>query len=181
MTTATVLAVSRSATYTFSKPNQESIHLLAGLGVEGDAHMGETVRHRFLVKHDPTRPNLRQVHLIHAELLDELRLAGFDVAPGQLGENITTRDLDLLNLPTGTRLHVGHSVVLELTGLRDPCSQMDGLQPGLKAATLDRDENGCLIRKAGVMSIVLSGGEVKPGDPIRVQLPPQPWQVLEVV
>ncbi len=178
---ATVTAVSRSATYTFSKPNQASIQLLEGLGVEGDAHMGEKARHRWLVAHDPERPNLRQVHLIHAELIDELQAAGFDVQPGQMGENITTRGIDLLGLPTGTRLHMGQTAVVEVTGLRDPCSQLDNLRPGLKAACLDQDAQGRLIRKAGVMSIVLAGGEVKPGDPILIELPPEPHHPLETV
>ena len=181
MTSGTVLAVSRSAAYTFSKPNQGSIRLLAGLGVEGDAHMGETVKHRFRVAQDPTQPNLRQVHLIHAELFTELRRAGFDVSPGQIGENIATLGIDLLSLPTGTRLHIGESAVVEVTGLRNPCSQLDTFQTGLMKAVLGCDENGNLIRKAGVMSIVLVGGEVKPGDSIVVELPPEPHKPLEVV
>ena len=176
-----VTAVSRSATYTFSKPNQVSVRLLAGLGVEGDAHMGATVKHRWLVAQDPSQPNLRQVHLIHAELLDELQTAGFTISPGQMGENITTRGLDLLGLPTGARLHLGDTAVVEVTGLRDPCSQLDNLQAGLKAAVLDHDAYGNLIRKAGVMSIVLANGEVKAGDPIMVELPPEPRRPLEAV
>ncbi len=176
-----VTAVSRSAAHTFSKPNRDSIRLLAGLGVEGDAHLGETVKHRSRVARDPTQPNLRQVHLIHAELHDELRAAGFAVEPGQMGENVTTRGLDLLGLPTGTRLHLGPEAVVELTGLRNPCAQLDGLQPGLMAATLARDERGNLIRKAGVMAVVLAGGEVRPGDAIRVELPPEPRRPLEPV
>jgi MOSC domain-containing protein YiiM len=176
-----VTAVSRSATYTFSKPNQPSIRLLAGLGVEGDAHMGATVKHHWRVAHDPGSPNLRQVHLIHAELFDELRAAGFDVLPGATGENVTTRGIALLDLPVGTRLHLGDTAVVELTGLRDPCAQLDTFQPGLMAAVLDEDAQGNVIRKAGVMSIVLAGGEVKPGDPIVVELPPLPHMPLEVV
>jgi MOSC domain-containing protein YiiM len=177
----TVTAVSRSATYTFSKPNQASIRLLAGLGVEGDAHMGATVKHRWRVAHDPGSPNLRQVHLIHAELFDELRAAGFDVLSGAMGENVTTLGIPLLDLPLGTRLHLGDTAVVELTGLRDPCAQLDTFQPGLMAAVLDEDAQGNLVRKGGVMSIVLTGGEVKPGDPIVVELPPQPHRPLEVV
>ncbi len=176
-----VTTVSRSATYTFSKPNQASVRLLAGLGVEGDAHLGTTVKHRWLVAQDPSQPNLRQVHLIHAELLDELQTAGFTISPGQMGENITTRGLDLLGLPTGARLHLGDTAVVEVTGLRDPCSQLDNLQAGLKAAVLDQDTYGNLIRKAGVMSIVLVNGEVKAGDPIMVELPPEPHLPLETV
>lgn len=176
-----VTAVSREATHTFSKQNQSSIRLLAGLGVEGDAHMGVTVRHRSRVAVDPTQPNLRQVHLIHAELHDELQVAGFHVVAGQMGENITTRGIDLLGLPTGTRLHLRDTVVLEVTGLRNPCAQLDELQAGLMAAVLGRDEQGNLVRKAGIMSVVLVGGEVRPGDSIRVQLPPQPHRPLERV
>ena len=176
-----VTAVSSSPKHTMAKPNQECIRLLAGLGVEGDAHLGETVKHRSRVARDPGRPNLRQVHLIHAELHDELRAAGFALAPGQMGENVTTRGLDLLGLPVGARLRLGEAAVIEITGLRNPCVQLDRIQPGLMAATLDRDERGDLVRKAGVMGIVLAGGEVRPGDPIRVELPPEPRRRLEPV
>lgn len=176
-----VVAVSRSPTHTFSKPNQESIRLLKGLGVEGDAHMGETVKHRSRVVLDPTRPNLRQVHLIHAELHNELRTGGFEISPGQMGENVTTQGVDLLGLPVGTRLRLGDSAVVEVTGLRNPCTQLDGLRPGLMAAVLGRDEDGKLIRKAGIMGIVLEGGVVRPGDPIYVELPPEPHQPLDRV
>jgi MOSC domain-containing protein YiiM len=176
-----VTAVSRSATHTLSKPTQDRIRLLTGLGVEGDAHQGATVKHRSRVARDPSQPNFRQVHLIHAELHDELRAAGFAVAAGQMGENVTTRGVDLLGLPAGTRLHLGATAVVEVTGLRNPCAQLDRIQPGLRAATLDRDEHGQLIRKAGVMGVVLAGGEVRPGDPIRVELPPEPHRPLEPV
>ena len=176
-----VTAVSRSATHTLTKPNEGSIRLLAGLGVEGDAHLGETVKHRSRVARDPSQPNLRQVHLIHAELHDELGTAGFAVAAGQMGENVTTRGVDLLGLPTGARLHLGETAVVEVTGLRNPCAQLDGIQPGLMAATLGRDEGGNLVRKAGIMSVVVAGGEVRPGDPIRVELPPEPHPPLDPV
>ncbi len=178
---AIVLAVHRSAAHTMTKSSQVSIRLLAGLGVEADAHLGATVKHRSRVAVDPTRPNLRQVHLIHAELHDQLRARGFFVRPGQMGENITTRGLDLLGLPTGTRLHLGSDAVVELTGLRNPCVQLDGLHPGLMQAVLDRDEQGRLVRKAGVMAIVLTGGEVCLSDPIRVKLPPGPLRPLQPV
>ena len=176
-----VTAVSRSATHTLTKPTQGSIQLLSGLGVDGDAHLGETVKHRSRVARDPHQPNLRQVHLIHAELHDELRDAGFIVSGGRMGENITTRGVDLLGLPTGTRLHLGDTAVIEVTGLRNPCAQLDGLQAGLMAATLGRDEDGALVRKAGIMSIVLVDGAVRPGDKIRVELPPEPHRPLEPV
>lgn len=178
---ASVIAVSSSPTHTFSKPNQGSIRLLAGRGVEGDAHCGELVQHRSRVARDPSQPNLRQVHLIHAELHDELQAAGFRVCAGQMGENITTRGVDLLCLPTGTRLHLGDMVVVEVTGLRNPCVQLDQFQSGLLAAVLARDEQGALIRKAGIMAIVVTGGEVRPNDPVTVELPPEPHRTLEVV
>lgn len=169
-----VTAVSVSATHTMSKPNETSIRLLAGLGVEGDAHLGKTVKHRSRVARDPSQPNLRQVHLMHSELHDELRSAGFDLFPGQMGENVTTRGVDLLGLPVGTLLYLGDTAVVEVTGLRNPCAQLNGIQAGLMAATLDRDEHGKLVRKAGVMSVVVAGGEVRPGDEIRAELPAEP-------
>ncbi len=176
-----VTAVSRSVTHTMSKPNQESIQLLAGLGVAGDAHQGETVKHRSRVARDPTQPNLRQVHLIHAELHEELCAAGFTVGPGDLGENVTTRGIDLLKLPVGARLRLGPAAVVELTGLRNPCAQLDRFQPGLLGAVLGRDARGQLVRKAGVMAVVRAGGEVCAGDSIEVALPPPPHRALEVV
>jgi MOSC domain-containing protein YiiM len=176
-----VIAVSRSATHTMSKANEPVIRLLAGLGVEGDAHLGETVKHRSRVRRDPTQPNFRQVHLIQEELHEELRAGGFEVAAGQMGENVTTRGVDLLRLPKGARLHLGNAAVVEVTGLRNPCVQLDGIQRGLMAATLSRDEQGELVRKAGVMGVVLSGGEVRPGDPIRVVLPAAPQTPLAPV
>lgn len=164
-----------------SKSNQESIRLLSGLGVEDDSHMGATVKHRSRMAIDPTQPNLRQVHLIHAELHDELRAAGFILSAGQMGENITTRGIDLLGLPTGTRLHIGDTAIVELTGLRNPCTQLDRFQSGLMGAVLGRDEQGKLIRKAGVMGIVAVGGEVRPGNLIRIELPLEPYQPLDRV
>jgi len=176
-----VIAVSLSQGHSFSKPNQARIVLLAGLGVEGDTHAGEKVQHRSRVAKDPNQPNLRQVHLIHAELHDELQAAGFDVSAGQMGENITTRGLDLLGLPSGTHLHLGDNAVIEVTGLRNPCEQLDNFQQGLMKAVLDRDAQGNLVRKAGVMGIVLTGGEVRVNDTIRVELPPEPHQPLKPV
>ena len=177
---AAVIAVSRSPTHTLIKPNQASIRLI-GLGVEGDAHLGETVKHRSRVARDPTQPNLRQVHLIHAELHDELRSAGFEVSAGQMGENVTTRGVDLLGLPAGTRLRLGPAAVVEVTGLRNPCRQLDEIQPGLMEATLARDAHGNLVRKAGIMAVVLNPGEVRPGDVIAIELPPPPHRALEPV
>ena len=166
-----VSAVHASGLHSFSKFTEPVIRLIAGLGVEGDAHAGATIKHRSRVARDPRAPNLRQVHLIHAELFDELMADGFAVWPGDLGENLTTRGLNLLGLPTGTRLHLGDMAVIELTGLRNPCSQLDRFQAGLMAATLARDAQGGLVRKAGVMAVVHQGGEVRAGDGIRVVLP----------
>jgi MOSC domain-containing protein YiiM len=179
--TGTVAAVSRSPTHSFTKPSALSIRLVAGLGVEGDAHQGVTVKHRSRLAKFAGTPNLRQVHLIHAELFDELRAAGFTVAAGQMGENVTTRGIDLLGLPAGTRLRLGEAAVVELTGLRNPCRQLDKFQPGLMGATLDRDAEGNLVRKAGIMGIVLAGGDVREGDPIAIELPPEPHQPLAPV
>jgi MOSC domain-containing protein YiiM len=176
-----VTAVSRSATHSFTKPNAGGIRLVAGLGVEGDAHQGATVKHRSRIARFGGTPNLRQVHLMHAELFAELRAAGFTVSAGQMGENVTTSGIDLLGLPTGTRLYLGDDAVIEVTGLRNPCRQLDNFQPGLMAATLARDADGNLVRKAGIMGIVLEGGEVKQGDPIRIELPPTPHTPLAPV
>ena len=181
MAAPAVVAVCSAGTHDFSKPVRDGIRLLAGLGVEGDAHSGRTVQHRSRVKRDPTVPNLRQVHLTHSELFGELRAAGFTVAPGELGENITTRDIALLALPAGTRLRIGHSAVVELTGLRNPCHQIDDFQPGLMAAVLGRDAAGGLVRKSGVMGIVIAGGEVRAGDAIGIELPAAPHRPLAPV
>jgi MOSC domain-containing protein YiiM len=178
---ATVITVSGAPGHRFSKPVQGSIRLLQGLGVEGDAHCGETVKHRSRVAVDPTQANLRQVHLLHAELLDELNAAGFDVAPGQMGENVLTRGLDLLGLPVGARLRLGADALVEITGLRNPCAQIERFQPGLLAAVLGRDAQGRVVRKAGIMGIVLEGGEIQPNDAIEVMLPALPHRALERV
>lgn len=175
-----VIAVCSSAGHTMSKPERPSITLLQGLGVEDDAHAGATVKHRSRVRQDPSQFNLRQVHLMMMELIDVLNGQGFDLSPGLMGENITTRGIDLLALPCGTRLLIGKAVV-EVTGLRNPCAQLDGLRPGLMAAVLGRGPDGSLIRKAGVMGIVAVGGVVRPGDRIEVEFPAQPFIPLERV
>ncbi|HEY3873066.1 MAG TPA: MOSC domain-containing protein [Actinocrinis sp.] len=177
----TVTAVSSNGEYSFSKPNRAGITLLAGLGVEGDVHAGVTVKHRSRVARDPTQPNLRQVHLIHEELFAEVGAQGFDVAPGELGENITTSGIDLLGLPVGTLLRIGGEAVVEVTGLRNPCLQIDGFQDGLLKKVVGRDEAGNIVRKAGIMSIVLVGGAVRPGDTITAQLPDGPHRPLDRV
>ncbi|MEU1054747.1 MOSC domain-containing protein [Streptomyces sp. NPDC005876] len=176
-----VTAVSSNGEYSFTKPNRESVTLLAGLGVEGDVHAGVTVKHRSRVAQDPTQPNLRQVHLIHEELFAEVGEDGFRVAPGDLGENITTRGIDLLGLPAGTLLRLGDTAVLEVTGLRNPCVQIDRFQDGLLKRVVGRDGAGRLVRRAGIMSIVKEGGVVRPGDPITVELPSGPHRPLDRV
>lgn len=176
-----VTAVHRSTGHSFSKYAEDEIVLVVGQGVAGDAHAGATVKHRSRVARDPSQPNLRQVHLIHAELFDELVESGHAVFPGDLGENVTTRGIDLLALPTGTRLRFGEGAEVEVTGLRNPCSQIDRFQPGLTAAVLDRDTQGGLIRKAGVMAVVTRGGAVRPGDAVLVEWPAPPHRRLEPV
>ncbi|NUO86633.1 MAG: MOSC domain-containing protein [Cupriavidus sp.] len=180
-TSPTVLVVAAAATHEFSKLPRTEIRLLEGLGVEGDAHAGQTVKHRSRVRVDPTQPNLRQVHLIGTELHAELRSAGFDIGPAELGENITTQGLDLHALPVGSRLRLGSSAVVELTGLRNPCSQIEAFRPGLLAQVLSRTPDGSLIRKAGVMGVVIAGGVVRPGDAISVSLPALPHRLLDRV
>lgn len=179
--TGKVVAVNISSSHSFHKHNQQAIRLVEGWGVEGDAHAGVTVKHRSRVARDPCQPNLRQVHLVHHELHEELKKAGFEVAPGEMGENITTSGIDLLGLPTGTRLQIGEAAVVEITGLRNPCVQLDAFQSGLMAALLDRDEQNNLIRKAGVMAIVIAGGVVQPGTTISIELPTPPHQPLKPV
>lgn len=173
-----VISVSTSARHTFSKPRVEAIELIAGFGVRGDAHAGDTVRHRYLVRKDAAAPNLRQVHLVQGELFDELAVKGYPVAPGDIGENVVTAGVDLLSLAVGTRLHLGANAVVELTGLRSPCRQLDDFQAGLMAAVLERGADGSLVRKAGVMGVVIAGGTVRAGDVIRVDPPAGPRRAL---
>ena len=174
-------AVSSKSTHGIGKTVAMAIRLVADLGVEGDAHAGRTVQHLSRKRRQPEQPNLRQVHLISGELHDELRARGFDVGPGLMGENVTTRGLELLGLPTGTRLHLGDDAVIEVTGLRHPCRQLDEIGPGLMSAVLDRDEQGGLVRRSGVMAVVVQGGEVRAGDVIRAELPDTPHRPLEKV
>lgn len=176
-----VVAVSSSPAHTFSKPNVASITLTAGIGVEGDAHSGALVKHRFLVQKDATQPNLRQVHLIHEELFTQVKDHGHDVVAGDLGENITTRGIDLLSLPTGSILHIGSDTTLELTGLRNPCVQINDFQDGLMKLLRSRDSDGNIVRIGGVMAVVLTGGVVQPGDGISVEMPPEPHQALAYI
>ncbi|WP_088282353.1 MOSC domain-containing protein [Kineosporia sp. A_224] len=176
-----VAAVHRDAAHRFSKVTVDVVRLLEGLGVEGDAHAGVTVQHLSRIRADPTQPNLRQVHLIAVELLDELRENGFDVLPGALGENVTTSGVALLGLPTGALLHLGPDAVVEVTGLRNPCVQIDRFRPGLLKEVVHTDAAGVVVRRAGVMGVVRAGGEIRPGDPVAVVLPAAPFRPLERV
>ncbi len=178
---AVVAALHRSGLHSFSKFTEATLQLVEGFGVQGDAHAGVTVKHRSHAARDASKLNLRQVHLLHVELFDELMTSGFAVWPGDLGENVTTRGIDLLGLPVGTRLHLGSAAVVQLTGLRNPCSQIDRFQSGLMVAVLGRDSADRLVRKSGVMAIVLEGGSVSAGDAIRVDLPALPHRGLEPV
>jgi MOSC domain-containing protein YiiM len=178
----TVHSVSSSPHHGFSKQPRASITLIAGEGVQDDAHRGRTVQHVYRVRQDPTQPNLAQVHLLPSELLLELTARGFKVGPGELGENVLTEGLDLLSVPLGTRLYLGRDAVLEVTGLRTPCAQIDGLQPGLQQHLWGApDASGRKTRRAGIMSAVLTGGLVAPGYPVRVELPPKPYRPLPPV
>ncbi len=181
MSAQKVVGVSKSKTHSFTKYQQDSITLIKGHGVEGDAHAGKYNMHLYVRLKNPFKQNLRQVHLIHSELFDELKDKGFAVSPGEMGENITTQGIDLLSLPKGTKLVFGRNAEIEITGLREPCKQMDKFQKGLMKATLDRDENGNLIRKSGVMAIVLKDGIVNVGDSISIIYPEKPYEALAVV
>jgi MOSC domain-containing protein YiiM len=178
---AVVKAVSLAPAHTFSKSNVDVIRLVAGIGVNGDTHSGVTVQHRSRVARDPSQPNLRQVHLIHAELIDELNGRGFAVAAGDMGENITTTGIGLLDLPTGTRLSIGETAIVEITGLRNPCGQLNDFQAGLMDAVFDHDAQGNLIRKAGVMGVVIAGGAIRSGDRIVATFPDGPHRPLKPV
>jgi MOSC domain-containing protein YiiM len=179
--TGRVVAVCASPGHLFSKQTRPRIRLLEGLGVEGDAHAGATVQHRSRVRRNPTEANLRQVHLVHAELFEEVARNGHQVRPGDLGENVTTTGVDLLGLPVGTVLHLGDTAAVELTGLRNPCFQIDDFQPGLLKQVLGRAADGSVVRRSGVMAVVLSGGDVRPGDEVTVVLPREPHQRLAPV
>jgi len=176
-----VVAVSKNAEHDFSKKNVESINLIENFGVEGDAHAGKHIKHIFLAKKDPTRKNIRQVHLIQLELLNRLNEKGFTVSSGDLGENITTQGVDLLGLPEGTRLHLGNEAIVELTALRNPCVQIENFQKGLLKEVVGKDDQGNIIRKLGVMGVVVKGGKVTTSDAIEVELPKLPHKELEYI
>lgn len=178
---AGVVAVSKDSQHRFSKETCEQITLLEGLGVQGDAHAGVTVQHLSRMARDPSGPNLRQVHLLHRELFDEARDKGFELAPGDLGENVLTHGLNLLGLPRDTLLHIGSQAVVRVTGLRNPCAKIDDFRNGLLKVAVGRDEDEQVVLKAGIMGVVKTGGIIRPGDPINVELPAQPHQGLERV
>jgi len=178
---ASVLAVARDAGHNFSKPVCDSINVVTGLGVEGDAHYGKLIQHLYRIKKEPNDPNLRQIHLIHRELHEELRAKGFDIAPGDMGENVTTQGIDLLGLPRGTVLKFGEEAAVEITGLRNPCYQLNDFREGLMKACLDKAEDGSVIFKSGIMGIILKDGTIKTGDQIRVELPDGPHTPLDLV
>jgi MOSC domain-containing protein YiiM len=176
-----VVAVAASTGHHFSKRTRPVIRLVEGLGVEGDAHLGATVQHLSRVRRNPGEPNLRQVHLLHAELFDDVLAAGHQVLPGELGENVTTSGVDLLGLPAGTVLHLGGTAEVEVTGLRNPCRQIDRFRPGLLGEVVGRDADGSVVRRAGVMGVVRRGGDVRAGDQVTVVLPPGPHRRLQPV
>jgi MOSC domain-containing protein YiiM len=176
-----VVAVHAKGIHAFSKDSAAAIDLVAGHGVAGDAHFGVTVKHRSRVAKDPSQPNLRQVHLLHGELLAELAGKGLHVSPGQMGENITTSGIDLLGLAEGTVLRIGKHALVRITGLRNPCAQIEAFMPGLLSAVLDRTPDGELVRKAGIMGVVLESGAVHQGDPIAIALSPEPFVALRAV
>jgi len=180
MSAATVIAVASDSGHNFSKVTKPVITLIAGFGVEGDAHAGVTVKHRSRVAKDPTQPNLRQVHLIHQELFDDLTMQGYDIAAGQIGENILTRGISLLDLPTGAKLEIGETII-EITGLRNPCQQLNQIKDGLMQKLVFKNECGDIVRLCGVMGIVQQGGDIKPGDEIGLTLPEKPYISLEPV
>jgi len=173
MSGAAVIAVCCDSKHNLIKPTRDHIILVAGFGVQGDAHYGETVQHLYDKRRNPDAPNLRQVHLIHTEFFDELSEKGFTVKPGQMGENITTRGIDLLGLSRGTKLHIGEAVI-EITGLRNPCSKLNKIQEGLLPASLGQWDDGTMLAKTGVMAIILKGGKVRPKDLIKVETPDSP-------
>ncbi|MFN3509747.1 MAG: MOSC domain-containing protein [Tsuneonella troitsensis] len=180
LSNARVVGLARNRTHSFSKASSETLRLIAGIGVEGDAHAGQTVQHLSRIRRDPTQPNLRQVHLIHAELLDELATKGFVLGEGDLGENIQTRGIDLLDLPRETRLFIGEAV-LRVTGLRNPCNQIEKFRSGLLQHMIEKRADGSIARKCGIMSVVERSGSIATGDTIRCELPPGPHQPLEPV
>jgi len=180
MSNATVIAVASDSEHNFSKITKPAITLVAGFGVKGDAHAGVTVKHRSRVAKDPSQPNLRQVHLIHQELFEDLSKQGYEVVAGQVGENIVTRGISLLDLPTGTKLEIGEAII-EITGLRNPCHQLNQIKDGLMQKLVFKTENGDVVRLCGVMAIVLRGGDIKEGDEIQAILPKKPYIALQKV
>jgi len=181
MKSGKVHSLSSSAQHSFSKHTTHQVEVIKGIGIKGDAHAGVKVKHRSRVAKDPNQPNLRQIHLIHLELLKELVAKGYTVNPGDLGENITTEGISILNLPKDTILKIGENVAIQITGLRNPCHQIDKFQKGLLKEVVGKNDAGDIIRMAGIMAIVLEGGMIKVNDEILVELPALPHQKLERV
>ncbi len=181
LTLPEILSTSARKGHGVGKTVLSEITLIAGQGVEGDAHCGEKVKHRSRARYNPSLPNLRQVHLIHGELLDELAGKGFAIAPGELGENILTGGIDLLSLPTGSILSFPSGATVEITGLRNPCIQLERHKTGLMHALLDHAADGSLIRKGGIMGIVLTGGVVRAGDGVVITDPEGAFRPLQPV
>ena len=169
--TPRVVAVNSKDTPGVGKIPRDAVTLIANHGIEGDYHAGPDVRHRSRAAKDPQQPNRRQVHLMHSELFDDLAPLGIKVTPGAMGENITTRGLALLDLAPGTKLRLGDTAVIEITGCRNPCNQLDAVDERLLAQVALKAGDGSIIRKAGIMAVVLAGGVVRPGDAISVEAP----------
>lgn len=181
MNRAMVESVHRSESHDFTKATVEEVVLVAGVGIEGDAHAGATVQHVSRKKKDADRPNLRQVHLVSAELHEELVADGFDLDHGGFGENLVTRGIALGDLPVGTTLALGDDAIIVLTGLRDPCAQIDRHREGLRAAVAFDPGEGPKLFRDGAMAMVVRGGVVRTGDPIGVALPPEPHHPMRKV
>jgi len=180
MTYPKVVAVACDKAHNIVKPLQDKITLIAGLGVKGDAHAGKTVQHRYDKARTPDTPNLRQVHLIQSELFDDVAELGMVVEPGQMGENITTRGIDVLALSRGTQLQIGEALI-EVTGLRNPCKYLNQIAPGLLKACIGKWEDGTILPKTGIMGVVINGGDIKPGDDIHIMATDRPYERLKPV
>ena len=156
---AAVVGLSIDDGHHFSKRAVERVTMVAGVGIEGDVHAGPLVQHRSRVRVDPNQPNLRQVHLIDDAVFAVAASAGFEIDHGDLGENVTVSGLDVHGLAVGTMLRLGESAFVAVTGLRNPCGQINGLRPGL-LDVLRRADGGDIVRRAGIMGVVVRGGEV---------------------
>ncbi|SRR6266446_5986019 len=164
-----VIAVCCNPEPDLPKPVVDAVHLIENWGVEGDYHAGSLVRHRYLAKKDPTRPNMRQVLLMDAAVFAELAQNDIHIGPGMMGENITIEGMAMMQLAVGTRLAIG-SAIVEVTERRSPCYQLNGIDPRLLKAVA-RKQDGQAIFKAGIMAQILQGGWVRAGDLVKVLSP----------